>query len=78
MMRKSRKRKDSLRAQAIEMNEARAERKRLEMSMEQAAESSEETSSVDLLDDLPVPIDDHNSSNEDMDEEDEDYKSVIS
>ena len=77
-MHMSRKRKASLRARAMEMNEARAERKRLEMSVEQAAETPEETSSVDLLEDLPAPIDDCNSSDEDMDEEDEDYESAIS
>ena len=73
----SRKRKASLRARAKEMNEARAERKRLEMSVEQAAETPEEISSVDLLDDLPAPIDERNSSDEDMDE-DEDYEGAIS
>ena len=73
MMHMSRKRKASLRARAIEMNEARAERKR-----EQTVETAEETSSVDLLDDLLAPIDERNSSDEDMDEEDEDYESAIS
>ena len=62
----------------MEMNEARAEQKRLEMSVEQAAETPEETSSVDSLEDLPAPIDECNSSDEDLDEEDEDYESAVS
>jgi len=66
VMHMSRKRKVSLRTRAMEMNEARAERKRLET----------ETSSNDLLDDspdnlpddLPAPAD-QNSSDEEMDED---------
>ena len=71
--------KKALRDRALEINEARAEQKRLEIGVEQTAEIPEENSSVDLLDDLPAFIDERNSSDEEMDEEEyEDYESAIS
>ena len=77
----SRKRKASLRARATEMNEARAERKQLEMSEEvrdeQTAGTSGDSGETSLLDDLPGPVDQWNSSDEGSGEEDDDFECTI-